>query len=189
MHYVIGGEDRDLRWSGRLLNLAEPVIDRRKGILSFRFRENPAAASDHPGLVPCDELLVGIGDNNDLLRGREDQGSPGSELIEGMAVKDREELLGEVPPTEGKQACAASAGEDQGMYEVSSSMIEENMASPSLYRFFQPGGFQWNKPMGVVLFSTAAPPSMEPGRRVGTNKGLDGSGKPSDIPGHREDFL
>ncbi|HNB02895.1 MAG TPA: hypothetical protein PLV88_01265 [Methanoregulaceae archaeon] len=30
--------------------------------------------------------------------------------------------------------------------------------------------------MGVVLFSTAAPPSGEPGRQVGTNKGLDGSG-------------
>jgi len=68
MHHVIGGQDRDLRRSGRLLNLAEPVIDRRKGILSFRLRENPAAASDHPGLVPCDELLVGIGDNNNLLR-------------------------------------------------------------------------------------------------------------------------
>ncbi|OPZ44178.1 MAG: hypothetical protein BWY93_00734 [Euryarchaeota archaeon ADurb.BinA087] len=53
-----------------------------------------------------------------------------------MAVKDREKLLGEMPPAERKQPGPAPAGKDQGMDDTSSSMIEENMASPPLYRLF-----------------------------------------------------
>jgi hypothetical protein len=103
-----------------------------------------------------------------------------------VAVKDREELLGEVPPAEGKQPCAASAGKDQSVYDESSSMIVENMASPPLYRLFHQR-VSAEQTKGHRSIQHCRSP-IRGTRQTGTNQGLDGSGKPSDIPGHREDF-
>ena len=41
-----------------------------------------------------------------------------------------------MPPAEREQPGPTSAGKDQGMDDASSSMIEENMAPPPLYRLF-----------------------------------------------------
>ena len=100
-------------------------------------------APNRCSLVPGNELLVGVGYHKNLIRRGEHEGSAESILIQGVAIEDREELLGEMPPAKGKKPCTASAGEDQGFH--ARDILYKNNGIPLIYIRCSPSGFYFTK--------------------------------------------
>jgi hypothetical protein len=113
---VVGGEDGDRGGTVALRDRLHPVVNGREGVLPLRLDQHDAVAPDLGELITDDEFVVLVGNNVDILRGREEERAFDRLLEERFLIEEFDELLWVMLAREWEEAGAASSRENECLH-------------------------------------------------------------------------